>query len=220
MGRRVVNDADMDEAPWRDRWREGRIGFHEGRPNTFLERQVGRLGANRRVLVPLCGKAEDLAFLAGLGHTVVGIELVEDAVRAFFDEHGITPEVTRHGEHVSYRAGPITIVAGDFFTVTRALVGAIDAVYDRAAVVALPPALRPAYAAHLRELVPAGAPGLVITFEYPQDLIAGPPFAVLEPELRALYGAHAELLEDAPADHARIRAAAPGALERCFAVTL
>jgi len=172
------------------------------------------------VLVPLCGKAEDLAFLAGRGHLVIGIELVEDAVRAFFDEHGIVPEIARHGDHVAYRAGPITIFAGDCFTTTPQLVGPLDALYDRAALIALPAELRGRYVAQVRVLVPAGSPGLVLTLEYPQDRIDGPPFAVLEPELRALYGESAELLDEAAVDNPRIREAAPAAIERCFAITI
>ncbi|HVH46372.1 MAG TPA: hypothetical protein VM925_28720, partial [Labilithrix sp.] len=84
----------MEIADWAARWRDGRIGFHEGRANTFLERHVDRLGpAPKHVLVPLCGKAEDMAFLASRGHTVTGIEVVEDAVQAFFREHDLTPEI-------------------------------------------------------------------------------------------------------------------------------
>jgi thiopurine S-methyltransferase len=210
----------MDASFWIDRWAEGRIAFHEGRPNTFLTRHAARFAGARRVLVPLCGKTEDLAYLAHLGHHVIGVELVEDAVRAFFAEHDATPEVRRHGAVTEYTAASITIVAGDVFAVTPDLLGPIDAFYDRAAVIALPPPLRARYVAHLRTLLPAAAPGLVITLEYPQDAMDGPPFAVLEPELRALYqGARVELLEDAPAGGPRL-AQLPGALERCFLVTL
>ncbi len=210
----------MDASFWNERWREGRIGFHEGRPNTFLERHVGRLGMQRRVLVPLCGKTEDLSYLAAHGHTVVGVELVEDAVRAFFAEHAITPEVSRSGSHTEYRAGAITILAGDFFAVTPDQVGAVDALYDRAALVALPATVRPRYVEQVRALVPLGSPGLVVTIEYAQAAADGPPFAVLEPEARALYGAASELLDEQDANNARLREAGVVTTERCFAVTL
>ena len=200
----------MDASFWFDRWREGRIGFHEGRPNRFLERHHARLGERRRVLVPLCGKADDLAYLAGLGHEVVGVELVEDAVRAFFAEHGLTPTVERG----VYRAGAVTIVAGDFFATSRAVLGAVDALYDRAALIALPPDLRPRYAAHVRGLLPAGAPGLIVTLEYPPGHLDGPPFSVLEAELRALYP---ELPIEALDRADDPRRGAP-VEERCFAI--
>jgi hypothetical protein len=83
----------------------GQIGFHEGAPNAFLQEHVAKLGASRQVLVPLCGKSEDLAFLAARGHAVVGVELVEDAVRAFFSEHGLTPAVTARGGFTAYSHG-------------------------------------------------------------------------------------------------------------------
>ena len=215
----------MEEAFWNDRWREGKIGFHEGRPNAFLERHVERLGAHRRVLVPLCGKAEDLAFLAACGHEVVGVELVEAAARAFFDEHRIVPTVGRRGEHIAYTAGAITILAGDFFAVPPALAGPIDAVYDRAALIALPPELRARYVPHLRTLVAPRSPCLLITLEYEQSRADGPPFAVFEPELRTLYGQPApgdrlgiELLGEGPADVPRLREANIPALERCYLI--
>jgi len=230
----------MDGAFWSERWSEGRIGFHEGRPNAFLERHVARLGEQRRVVVPLCGKAEDLAFLAARGHAVVGVELVEAAVRAFFDEHQLTPTVMRRGDHIQYAseppgeqvplgyaseqvpgcaAGAITIFAGDWFTTTPELLGPIDALYDRAALIALPPELRRGYVAHLRSLVSAGSPGLVIALEYPQEQLDGPPFAVLESELRAHYtGLSVELLDEGAADVPRMREAGVTAVERCFVV--
>jgi thiopurine S-methyltransferase len=206
----------MEPGFWIERWREGRIGFHEGRPNQFLEGNVDRLGEHRRVLVPLCGKAEDLAFLAARGHTVVGVELVEDAVRAFFDEHAVVPSIERRDAHVAYTAGAITIVAGDFFAVTRELVGPIDALYDRAALIALPPELRPRYAAHVRSLVAPGSPGIVVTLEYPQEQFQGPPFSVPESELRTRYGDAIELLGESPDDKVPGRTGT----ERAWAVTL
>lgn len=206
----------MDATFWNERWAEGRIGFHEGRPNDYLVRHVDRLGAARRVLVPLCGKAHDLAFLASRGHTVVGVELVEDAVRAFFAEHDVTPTVERCGALTAYRAGAITIFAGDWFATGAELLGPVDAFYDRAALIALPPAMRPRYAAHLRAVAPA-ATGLLITLEYPADAIDGPPFSVLADEVHALHGdGRVAELEHGPARGGRLP---PGVgRERCFVI--
>lgn len=177
----------MEAAFWHARWGEGRIGFHEGKPNAHLVKHLGVLKAVKRVLVPLCGKAEDLAFLASQGHEVVGVELVESAVKAFFDERGVTPEVSQHGPYTRSVAANITLLAGDFFAATRALLGNVDGVYDRAALIALPDTMRGDYVKHLRALLPAGAPGLIVTVEYPQDKMEGPPFCVPEAELRTHY---------------------------------
>jgi thiopurine S-methyltransferase len=229
------------QGDWLGRWRDGRIGFHEDRPNDLLVHHAARLAGCRRVLVPLCGKSEDLAFLAARGHAVIGVELAEQAVRAFFAEHDLAPAVTPRGPLVAYEVGPgavwaaepgtadaaagpagaITLLVGDFFAVTPELLGPVDALYDRAALIALPPELRPRYVARLRALVPAGAPALVITLEYDQAVMAGPPFAVLEPELRGLYaGAGVELLEERAATVARCAQLGAPVSERCFAVRL
>ena len=220
---------------WLARWREDRIGFHEGRPNDLLVHHAAQLAGHRRVLVPMCGKAEDLAFLAARGHDVIGVELAEPAVQAFFAEHDLAPSIARRGPVVAYEigrgvmaaapaagpAGAITLLAGDFFAVTPGLLGPVDALYDRAALVALPAELRPRYLAQLRALVPAGVPALVITYEYDQAVVGGPPFAVLEPELRALYaGAAVELLEERAATIAKCAQSGVPVSERCFAVRL
>src|SRR4051812_41137109 len=123
---------------WLARWRDGRIAFHEGRPNAVLDRYVARLAGARRGFVPLCGRSEDMAFLAAHGYEVVGVELSEQAVREFFELHALVPEVARRGPFVAYRAGLITLLVGDLFDTTPALVGATDALYDRAALIALP----------------------------------------------------------------------------------
>lgn len=187
----------MDPSFWHARWQANQIGFHEGRPNSYLERFADRLPAGARVLVPLCGKANDLAYLASRGHTVIGVELVEAAVVAFFAEHQLAPTRTPAGDHVAYQAGEITVLAGDWFATTAAQLGPVDAIYDRAALIALPPALRERYVAELHPRLPADCRGLLITLEYPQHEKAGPPFAVAEAEVRERYGPQwsVELLE-------------------------
>jgi thiopurine S-methyltransferase len=138
-------------------------------------------------------------------------------VRQFFVEHGATPTVTPRGAFVEYAAGAITIFAGDWFSTDAALVGAVDAVYDRAALIAMPPELRSRYAAHERALAGA-APILLVTLEYPQSLMDGPPFAVLEAEVRALYaGARVELVEDAAGRTGRLPPDAP-CREKCYVI--
>jgi thiopurine S-methyltransferase len=208
----------MNHDFWRARWAGGQIGFHQGRPNAFLERHHAVLGAKRRVFVPLCGKAVDLGFLAAQGHEVVGVELVEDAVKAFFAEQQLVPAVTKQGTLTQYQAGTITIFAGDFFHATRAVLGPVTALYDRAALIALPPEVRTRYVSHLRKVLPEGSDGLVVTLEYPQAEAEGPPFSVLEAELRTHYaGASVELLEQGPAD-GRFAVFAERARECCWHV--
>lgn len=206
----------MDSSFWQSRWAQGRIPFHEGKPNVHLVNHQARLGSGKRVFVPLCGKAEDLAYLAGLGHQVVGVELVEAAVAAFFEDREVTPAITRHGRFNQYTADNITLLAGDFFDLTPQLLGRVDAFYARAAIISLPPEQRGPYVQHVCELMPAGAPGLIITVEYLQRRLKGPPFSVPEAELRALYARPLDCIAEVPAEEPRL--AQVDAVEKCFFV--
>lgn len=212
----------MQIADWAQRWAEGKIGFHEGRPNALLAAHAAELGQARKVLVPLCGKTEDMAFLVAQGHEVVGIEAVEPAVAAFFAEHGLTPAIEPGPRGlVVYRAPRITILAGDVFAATTEDLGGANALYDRAAMVALPPDVRVRYVAHLRAVLPAGSPGLLVTFDYDQARIAGPPFAVGEAEVRHLYaGAEVSLLHTGPGEGQRFAEAGVPISESCFTLRL
>ncbi|HEY1547677.1 MAG TPA: hypothetical protein VGG28_07655 [Kofleriaceae bacterium] len=204
----------MEPDFWRARWAERKIGFHEGAPNAFLQQHVDRLAEHHRVIVPMCGKSEDLAFLASRGHAVVGVELVETAVREFFADHGLEPAIERRGEHAIFTAGEVVLIAGDWFAATPALIGATDAFYDRAAMIAMPPERRAAYVAKLREL--CSGPGLAITLEYADGAYAGPPFAIGDAEVRGYY--EAELLGEAENRSGRIAELGIASIERCYAV--
>lgn len=175
---------------WHQRWEEGRIGFHQDAVTPLLERHWDAVAApaGSRVFVPLCGKSLDMAWLAARGHGVLGVELSRLAVEQFFSEHGLSPTITRSrlGEH--HFAGGIEIIVGDALALDREALAGCAAVFDRAALIALPPDLRWRYAHELYPRLPEGCRGLLVTLEYPQHEMAGPPFAVMEPEVRALYG--------------------------------
>lgn len=217
----------MERSFWDARWGEGQIGFHEAKPNAHLEKHLARLGVPGVVFVPLCGKAEDLAYLAAKGHRVIGVEWVDDAVRAFFSEHGLTPTQSippadssadgRDGKLKRYESGAITIFSGDFFAIRAEHVEGMTAVWDRAALIALPPDVRVKYVAHLRSLVKPKTPGLLVTVEYDQSKMGGPPFSVEEKEVRAGYAPNIELLSTERAGGARF-VELVGA-EKCFAIT-
>lgn len=213
----VYHAADVDPNFWHKRWNEGRIGFHEGQPNQHLVKHRAALGTAACVFVPLCGKTEDLAWLASQGHRVLGLELVVSAVEAFFDEHGAKPEVSKLGPFTRYTAQNISVLAGDFFASTPEMLGPLGALYDRAAVIALPEPMRGRYVKHLRTLMQAGARGLVVTVEYPQAMMEGPPFSVPEHELRAHFaGLSIELVDEVKAEGPRFSEF--DAREKCFVV--
>lgn len=181
---------------WLRRWAEGNIGFHRHDVHPALAKhwQPDR----GTVLVPLCGKSVDLRWLAERGHTVVGVELAERAIADFFAEQGLQC-ARQPGALPAWTAAalPITIYQGDYFALTGL---ACDAVYDRAALVALPPERRAAYAAHTDTLLRPGAFRLLVTLDYDQALVAGPPFSVPEAEVRG-YWPELERLERQAANH-------------------
>lgn len=185
---------------WLERWQRNEIGFHQPAPHRALARHWASLGLPRgsRVLVPLAGKSSDMLWLAAAGHHVLGIELAEIAVRAFFDENALSPKIAKHGALRCFSVDGLDLWCGDVFAVGVAQVGRVAAVFDRAALVALPEELRRRYVAHLDALTPPDTRTLLVTMEYAQAEMSGPPHAVLEDEVRTLYAAHEiELLERA-----------------------
>ncbi|MBC8371828.1 MAG: thiopurine S-methyltransferase [Planctomycetes bacterium] len=154
---------------WKQRWADGRTGWHLSDVNPRLIEYWQHLGldAASRVLVPLCGKTLDLMWLVEQGHEVIGVEASELAV----------DDLPAH-ENLDIRCS-------DFFEFADQ---DVDAWYDRAALVALSPELRVKYFAHLAKVLPPGARGLLISFEYPKGMREGPPFSVTENQVFDLCG--------------------------------
>jgi len=179
----------MDREFWQARWDEGRIGFHQDDINPYLQRHWPALKAPNEatVFVPLCGKSRDMLWLRDRGHTVIGVELVHRAVAAFFEENALPVDRRPHGPFTLWQSNGIRIYQGDFFDLSAGDLAGVGAVYDRASLIALPPPLRRRYGAHLRTLLPAGIDILLVTMDYPQVEMDGPPFAVSEREVEALY---------------------------------
>lgn len=179
----------MEHQFWFDKWQRNEIGFHKDEVNPvlldFLERLA--LTQGRRIFLPLCGKTLDIGWLLGRGYRVAGAELSESAVQQLFDNLGATPEVSQRGRLRRYSASGVDIYAGDIFDLTREELGEVDGTYDRAALVALPAGMRRRYSRHLVALTGA-AQQLLVSFDYDQRQLEGPPFAVLENEIRDLYG--------------------------------
>lgn len=167
---------------WLGRWNEGRTGWHEADGNSGLRAHWPPLPAGARVLVPMCGKAVDMLWLARRGLSVTGVELAEIAVAAFFAENRLDFVRERHAGQDRWRATghDLTLVRGDYFEFDDP---PFDALYDRGALVALPPEQRPAYVEHTRRLLDPQAFRMVITLEYDQSAAAGPPFAVSADEI-------------------------------------
>ncbi len=175
---------------WHNKWASNQIGFHLEDVNPLLPQCWHRTNPKRddTVLVPLCGKSEDLVWLATKHDEVTGVELSQIAVRSFFAEHFYTPMVTPiSGMHELYQFDELSIYTGDFFT---APVSQADIVYDRAALVALPQEMRLEYASRLKQLLNPGGRILLVTLNYAQQEMAGPPFSVPVNEVEQLFSGY------------------------------
>jgi thiopurine S-methyltransferase len=177
---------------WHAYWTREKPGFHEGRVNSYLSEFLPRfdLRPGDCVFVPLCGKAHDLHWLWSQGLEVIGVELSEVAVQAFFREFDIPHQVDRDGDLNVYSAAGLTLYQGDFLHMRAEHLDACKLVYDRASLVAIESFNREAYRSHLLDLLPAGTPMLVVTLEYDQALMQGPPFSVPLDEIKELYSHH------------------------------
>jgi thiopurine S-methyltransferase len=180
----------MDTDFWLKRWREGQIGFHRSEVMPLLQKHWPALKVphGTRVLVPLCGKTLDMPWLASQDLRVRGVELAPLAIRQFFAEHALQQQERHAAYGTHFIAGDIEIIQADVFAIDKSLLAECGAIYDRAALIALPPPMRERYAREVYDHLPAGCRGLLITLEYPQHEMEGPPFSVEEREVHRLFG--------------------------------
>ncbi|QIZ75967.1 thiopurine S-methyltransferase [Ferrimonas lipolytica] len=178
----------MEASFWHKKWHNGETGFHQHEVNASLIKYLPTLDLNKqaRLFLPLCGKTQDIEWLLQQGFSVVGAELSELAIEQLFAQLKLTPEIIELDNIRHYRNGNLDIFVGDIFHLSAAQIGHIDAIYDRAALVALPEPMRDNYSQHLIAIT-QGAPQLLLTVEYDQSLKSGPPFAVAATEVSRHY---------------------------------
>lgn len=186
---------------WHERWQQNQIGFHQDEINPYLQTYWPqlKLAAGSTVLVPLCGKSIDMLWLRAQGYLVLGIELSPIAVKDFFAEHGLEPTITQQGAFECWEIEGLKILLGDFFQLTAAELASCQAIYDRAALIALPPDMRLQYVAHLQHIAPSQQI-LLITLEYDQTITNGPPFSVPPVEVQQYYADHYQIQSLAQVD--------------------
>lgn len=180
----------MEADFWHQKWERGEIAFHQSQANPFLVAHFDNLNLAKgsRVFLPLCGKTLDIAWLLTNGFRVAGAELSKIAIDELFQSLSLKPQIAEAGNLMHYSAEDIDIFVGDIFDLSAQMLGRIDAIYDRAALVALPAELRKKYAAHLTSITNT-APQLLIAYEYDQALVDGPPFSISAEEVKQRYGA-------------------------------
>lgn len=179
----------MEADFWHQMWRSGRVGFHQAKVNAFLKNHWKKLNlvGDEQVLVPLCGKSLDMLWLKQQGHAVLGVELSEQALHEFVAENGLPATPLTDSRFSGYEMDGMSLLSGDFFDLSVEDCVSVKAVYDRAALVALPFEMRQQYALHLKTLLALEVPIFLIAMEYDPSLQSGPPFAVSELEVRQLF---------------------------------
>jgi len=201
----------MDAKFWIEKWEQQQIGFHLPTVHPMLSRHWPTLciRPNPRVLVPLCGKSVDLVYLMSQGCRVSGVELSPIAIRHFLAEQDLVAEWEEMDGMPVATVDGLRLFQGDFFHLSPHVIGEVDAVYDRAALIAMPPDLQERYARQLLALTPKAASILLITLDYDPAEMSGPPFATPAEQVRLLFQGRyeVELLEqvDALADNPSLR---------------
>lgn len=191
----------MEPDFWHRKWEENQIGFHNSSENPLLVDHIDKLSLVRgqRVFVPLCGKTLDISWLLSKGYNVVGVELSEMAIEQLFAEMNVDPKITQKDNLKHYAAHGLDIYVGDFFSLNHDILGHVDAIYDRAALVALPQDLRIAYTNHLITITNQ-AKQLLITYTYDQSKSDGPPFSISAHEVQTHYARRYKIQNEASVD--------------------
>ncbi len=179
-----------DTTDWIQRWKEGETGWHRDQVNPKLVEFIDclKLKQGDTVFVPLCGKSYDMVYLLNQGFKVLGVELSQLAIEQFFDENNLVYTIHQTDQFILYQGENITLYCGDYFALNASILKSVSAVYDRAALIALVVDLRAKYVQHLYSIISNDCRVLLLTLNYPQSQMSGPPFAVDENEVVSLFG--------------------------------
>ncbi|KAG7225426.1 hypothetical protein INR49_027420 [Caranx melampygus] len=189
-------DRVMALGEWEERWQEDRIGFHQPQVHKMLENNIDKVVVGRtgvRFFFPLCGKAVDMKWLADMGHSVVGVEISEKAIRQFFEENNLTyseePVPAIPGAKV-YKSSEknISLYQCDLYNFSSSIDGQFGAIWDRGSLVAINPRDREKYATLIISLMAKDCRYLLDTLLYNPELYKGPPFFVPDEQVHSLFG--------------------------------
>ena len=174
---------------WQQRWQDDQTGFHLTQVNPYLIEfwNTLQLRKDAQVLVPMCGKSLDMVWLNQQGYQVLGVECSDKAVKEFFHEQDLQHNIESIESFKSFNNDKLSLLLGDFFQLNHTLLSEVTAVYDRASLVALPEEMRRTYVDLLIRNLPENISILLVTLEYDQLKMSGPPFSVSNNEILSLY---------------------------------
>ena len=114
------------------------------------------------------------------------MELSHIAIEAFFAERALTPNRQRRGRFTRWWHETVEIWCGDLFDLTSSELGDIAAIFDCAALTALPQSSRSSYVRHLSSLLNPDSQILLLTTES-GDEPSSEPSLTPDSEVVALY---------------------------------
>ncbi|NXG60773.1 TPMT methyltransferase, partial [Hemiprocne comata] len=196
-------DKVVTEEEWLQKWEMGNIGFHKEQGHPLLQKYLdvllnGRSGL--RIFFPLCGKAVEMKWLADMGHSIVGVEVSEQALKEFFAEHSLpyhkepVPEILGAKKlqacFLAFTSGNISLYCCSIYDLSSSIVGKFDGVWDRGALVAVNPRDRQRLVTLLCYCLFSNKNSsyLLVTVSYDPNKHKGPPFYVPESEIKSLFG--------------------------------
>tara|TARA_R110000850_G_scaffold54008_1_gene128976 strand:+ start:94 stop:747 length:654 start_codon:yes stop_codon:yes gene_type:complete len=178
----------MKSGFWHNCWERNKLGFHQDDVHPLLTQYFTDLilASDQHVFVPLCGKTHDMAYLAQYMR-VTGSELSDIACRDFFIDNDIEYQKQTFGEFKQYSADQLTLYQGDFFKLWADTINKVDWIYDRAALIALPPVMQVQYANHLQTFFSSNTRLFLVTVEFPSEQLTGPPFSLNSVDVKRLF---------------------------------
>ena len=180
----------MDADYWHEVWKKNEIFFHMEKMNPILLKFAPTLvDKNTQVFVPLCGKSLDLVWLMKHTKHVYAIELSETAIKQFFLEQKIDYKVRDVHDFQIFESQNLSIYCGDLFKLNLKDIE-IHFIYYRAALVALPYHMRMDYYNKIKNEIKNSFSWLLSVFDYPENIMQGPPFSVTYDEIHANLNNH------------------------------
>ncbi len=176
-------------ADWLKFWENNETNWHGDNVTQELIEyfELFELEPRDKVFVPLCGKSLDMLYIMNQGFSVIGVEISEIGVRQFFNENNLTYKITKVDDFDLYSTENLEIYCGDFFALTSKHLNKVKSVFDRKSLIALEPEVRQKYVKHLNDIISVGARILLVTLQYPQHQMSGPPFSVNKSEVESLF---------------------------------
>jgi thiopurine S-methyltransferase len=181
---------NMQEKDWLIRWQKNQIGFHDTKVNSHLKQYISAsdLKPGDTIFLPLCGKSADITWVAEQGFKVIGVELSAIAIESYFAEQGLSFDQLKSGPFIARSSGNIYLLEGSFFDLRQQDLGDCSLVYDRASLIALDEPTRTKYAEWMQSIIGDKTDILLVTLNYNQSEMNGPPFAVSTDEVMRHYG--------------------------------